>query len=154
MNSQTISTINLDKLLTAESERLKSCTSDEGFFQRLATISIPILKELKGIGEIADEWEQGLDESQFVKDALNNLIVFLQWHWDLASKLNHRPLRNLVWSVVRMVRGPICHVNWAHSLPEYISSTLDDILVIDIGKNERPPLNQFREMQKMNVLKT
>ena len=154
MSFQIVNTTNLDRLLTIESERLKTCASDKGFFQRLATISIPTLKELKGIGEIVCGWEQELKDSQSVKDALNNLISFLQWHWDLAHKLNHRSLRNLVWDAVRKVRGPCRYVNWARSLAECISPTLDEILAIDVGGIERPSINQFREMQKINVLTT
>lgn len=154
MSFQVVSTTNLDRLLTIESERLKTCASDKGFFQRLATISIPTLKQLKGLGEIVCGWEQELNDSQSVKDALNNLISFLQWHWDLAHKLNHRPLRSLVWDAVRKIRGPCRYVNWARSLAECISPTLDEILAIDIGGIERPSINQFREMQKVNILTT
>lgn len=156
MSSQVVNTNNLDRFLAAESERLKMCTSDEGFFQRLATISIPKLKELKGVGEIIYIWENEMSDSQLIRDAFNNLISFLQWHWDIARKLNLRLLRNLVWNIVRKIRGSVIYVNWGRPLPECINPILEEILSIDVGeeKNERPSLDSFQQMQKLNILKT
>ena len=77
--------INPHETLTLESAQLKRCQSDEGFFKRLATVTIPRMQKLKIFNDRISEWEQDLTESSLVKNGLENLICFLEWHWDFSS---------------------------------------------------------------------
>ena len=145
--------INPHETLTLESAQLKRCQSDEGFFKRLATVTIPRMQKLKIFNDRISEWEQDLTESSLVKNGLENLICFLEWHWDFSKKTHNRQLRNLVWSAVRKIRGPICYINWATTLPNYINSTINEILTIDIENHQRPSLEPFQQLLKSSDLK-
>lgn len=134
------------ELLELEAERLRQCKSEEGFFKRLATVTLPSLIGIKPIGNLIREWEE--QNSQFTVSAFQEVIDFLWWHWDLACKIGHRELRALVWSVVRIIRGPLRYINWGSSLSRQISPMLDEIIALDIGDNKRPSLSRFFEMRK------
>lgn len=94
----------INERLKKELELLKSCETNLGFFQRLAMVTIPLLRKEKETAQFIDRWEKELDQTEQINAVSEEVWSFLKTIWHASNQFSHKR-RNIV-TIIQMIRGP------------------------------------------------
>jgi hypothetical protein len=105
---------------------------------------------------LINSWDLLMDNTALVKQAIREVISYLEWHW----KHGDRQVRKMVWNIVRMVRGPRrknpfeASPAWGRSLQATLQRPLAELAMAKIDDSRKPTLEAFQKLIAQGDIQT
>lgn len=139
------------ELISLELELLQTCLSDLGFFQRLVSKTIPLIRNV--FHDIVQTWEIELLTDNKINKANNELTTAFIALIEIAKKRRDLSLKEQLIVLLRLIRGP--RFEFGNSLIRRAYPRLKELYIFHVGILEKFPfaamaqkVTEFQQWEK------